>query len=630
MVEELHHECGIALVRLLKPLDYYDQAYGTPLYGLQVLKTLMNKMRTRGQDGAGVATIKLNTEPGNRFLSRKRDCSRNNLRKVWDGVYQNFDGLPREKLHDGTWLKANKPYTGEVLLGHLRYGTHGGNTIEQVHPFHRQSNWVARNLVLAGNFNLTNVNELFQSLIELGLHPKQKMDTVTIMEKMGHFLDEEVSNITQELRKEGHTEREISEMIFDLLDIHKILQRASRKFDGGFVMGGMLGFGDAFIMRDPHGIRPCYYYQDDDIVVAASERPAIQAALGLSFASIKELPAGHILSIKYSGKVQCLPYAEPVEKRACSFERIYFSRHNDREIYHERKQLGRNLAERVLKEIDYDLENTVFSFVPNTAEQAFYGLIEGVHDKLDEVKADRIAALGPKSDPEAIKAILKMRPRMERIVDKSDKMRTFISPDSTRREMIANIYDITYGLINDHTDTLVLIDDSIVRGATFRQRIVATMAKLKPKRIIVVSSAPQIRYPDCYGIDMSIMGDFVAFQALVSLMREHDQGHLLSEMRDRCEQELTKPLSEVRNILQELYALYSYEDISARVAELITPELIKPEVNVIYQTIEGLHTAIPEHTGDWYFSGNYPTPGGNAVALRSFMLYMEGKKERAY
>jgi amidophosphoribosyltransferase len=630
MVDQIHHECGIALVRLRKPLDYYEDHYGTPLHGLHVLKTLMNKMRNRGQDGAGMATIKLNVPPGNRFLSRKRDFSRNNLRKVWDGVFKNFEGLTPSQLHDGAWLKTNMPYTGEVLLGHLRYGTHGGNNMEQVHPFHRQNNWITRNVILAGNFNLTNVDELFETLIELGQHPKQKLDTVTILEKIGHFLDEEVESLASQLKKEGYTKREITEQIFDLLDVSKVLCRAAKKFDGGYVMGGMIGHGDAFIMRDPHGIRPCYYYVDDEFVVAASERPAIQAALNKSFHSIQELPPGHVLVVKHNGSYTITPFTEPQEKTSCSFERIYFSRHNDREIYLERKKLGYNLAQEVLESIDYDLDNTVFSFIPNTAEQAFYGLIEGIHDKLNTIKAQQIVALGAQATQEAVEKILAVRPRAERIADKTDKQRTFITPDIKRSDLINSIYDITFGLINDHVDTLVIIDDSIVRGSTLRQKIIAVLARLKPKRIVVVSSAPQIRYPDCYGIDMSIMGEFVAFQALVSLLREQNKTYLLDDMMERCQIEIERPASEVRNLVTELYSHFTYDQITDRIAQMITPDHIAPEVKLIYQTLDGLHAAVPNHTGDWYFSGRYPTPGGNRVAIKAFMLYMQGKKIRAY
>ena len=632
MSDVIKHECGIALIRLLQPLTYYQNKYGTAFYGLDKLRLLMQKQRNRGQDGAGMATIKLDPDPGTRYISRKRSVAPNYLDDLFDQIWKHFDGLPKDKIQDATWLKAHKPYIGELLLGHLRYGTHGDNSIETCHPFLRQNNWISRNLILAGNFNLTNVDELFQELLELGQYPKEKSDTVTVMEKIGHFLDDEVQRLHTWFKPEGYSNIEINDLIYDNLDVQRLLTRASKKFDGGYVMCGLIGHGDAFVMRDPNGIRPAYYYQDDEVAVVASERPAIQSVFNVHYQKVKELTPGHALIIKKKGSVEEKPFIEPSERNACSFERIYFSRGNDRDIYLERKQLGAQLVEPILKSVDFDFENTVFSFVPNTAETAFFGMIEGIHKRLDEIKEERILRLMEKEKlkPKKLSKIMALQPRIEKLILKDAKVRTFIADTTARGKLVSHVYDITYGLVKNHEDTLVLLDDSIVRGTTLRDSIIQIAARLKPKKIIIVSSAPQIRYPDCYGIDMSKMGEFVAFKALVELLEKKNKSHLLQEAYQRCKEQEYLPTEQVRNEIQALYDEFSYEDISRQIAAIVTPKGIKPEIEVIYQTIEGLHAACPDHKGDWYFSGNYPTPGGNRIVNRAFINYMEKKDVRAY
>jgi amidophosphoribosyltransferase len=630
MSDQIKHECGIALVRLLKPLEYYQEKYGTPFYGLNKLHLLLQKQRNRGQDGAGIATIKLHAKPGTRYISRKRSNNQQPLREIFDGIFSHFKDLTPEELTQTQWLKDNFPYLGEVMIGHLRYGTHGQNTIENVHPFLRQNNWINRNVVMAGNFNLTNVDELFDELIRLGQYPKEKSDTVTVMEKIGHFLDDEVQRLHTWFKPDGHTNQEINQLIFDQLDIQRLLRRASKKFDGGYVMVGMIGHGDAFVMRDPHGIRPAYYYQDDEILVVASERPAIQTTLNVHFDTIKELKRGHVLIAKYNGKVSEVPFIEAKEQRSCSFERIYFSRGTDKEIYNERKLLGAQLARPILEAVQYDFENTVFSFVPNTAEVAFYGLIEGLEKCLTEQKQAKILALGKKLDAENLNKILNANLRVEKITVKDEKLRTFIADDASRGEMVAHVYDVTYGQVRNEVDTLVLMDDSIVRGTTLRDSIIRITARLRPKKIIIVSSAPQIRYPDCYGIDMSKFGEFVAFKAAIELLKEQGKEALLTDIYNRCKIQEKKPRAEITNEVTALFAPFTDEEISKKIAQIVTPPNIEPIVEVIYQTIDGLHNACPNHKGDWYFSGNYPTPGGNRVVNQAFINYMENKNERAY
>ena len=630
MSDQIKHECGIALVRLLKPLSYYQEKYGTPFYGLNKLHLLMQKQRNRGQDGAGIATIKLDSKPGTRYISRKRDNSPRAIRQIFDGVFGYFKDLSPEQLKDTDFLKENFPFMGELMMGHLRYGTHGANSIESVHPFLRQNNFINRNLVLAGNFNLTNVDELFKELVALGQYPKEQSDTVTVMEKIGHFLDDEVQRLHTWFKPDGYTNQQINDLIAENLDIQRLLRRATKKFDGGYAMVGMVGHGDAFVMRDPNGIRPAYYYQDDEVVVVASERPAIQTTFDVHISKIQEIKPAHALIIKKNGKVSESQFTDVREQKSCSFERIYFSRGTDAEIYNERKKLGELLAKPLLKSINYDFENTVFAFVPNTAESAFFGLREGLVNELNEVKREKILALGKKISTETVDKILNSTLRIEKLVVKDEKQRTFIADAASRGEMMAHIYDVTYGIVNNEEDTLVLLDDSIVRGTTLRDSILAIASRLRPKKIIVVSSAPQIRYPDCYGIDMSKMGEFVAFQALVNLLERDGKTPLLQAAYEKSKAQSNESNDEIVNVLQPLYALYRDEEISAEIAKIVTPPNIKPEIEVIYQSIEGLHEACPNHKGDWYFSGNYPTPGGTRVVNKAFMNYMEKKDERAY
>ncbi|MBB4079438.1 amidophosphoribosyltransferase [Lewinella aquimaris] len=629
MSEAIHHECGLAMIRLKKPLDYYNKKYGTPLHGLKCLQLLMRKMRNRGQDGAGMATIKLDHPPGKKFISRKRSNASNYLDDLWAGVYKRFDVLTPEQLSDGEWLKENLPYTGEVMMGHLRYGTHSSNAIETCHPFLRQSNWKTRCLIVAGNFNLTNVNELFQELVELGQYPKEKSDTVTVLEKIGHFLDDEVQRIHSWHKPDGHTNIEINDIIADELDVQRLLKRASKKFDGGYVMGGMIGHGDAFVMRDPAGIRPAFYFEDDEFVAVASERPALQTVFDVPFEAIKEVEPGHALIIKKSGQTSMKPFTKLLPRAACSFERIYFSRGNDRDIYLERKELGRRLARQVAKAVKYDFDNTVVSYIPNTAETAFQGMIEGLEDELrwwrkKEMKRRK------KKGKNGFGKVLKTKVRNEKIVVKDGKTRTFIADTSSRDDMVSHVYDVTYGIVRDDIDTLVLLDDSIVRGTTMRDSIIKIVSRLRPKRIIIVSSAPQIRYPDCYGIDMSKMGEFVAFKAMEALLVEGGKKKLIKQVYKKAVAELKKPDKKQKNMVKQLYDQLKYEDVSKKIAQIMTPKGTKPKVDVIYQTIEDLQESCPNNNGDWYFSGNYPTPGGFRVVNKAFVNYMEGSGERAY
>ncbi len=631
MSDQIKHECGIALIRLLKPLEHYQENYGTPLYGIYTLQLLLQKMRNRGQDGAGVATIKLDPDPGTRYISRKRSNGPQYLKEVFQGIFQHFEPLTEKQLHDGAWLKANMPYTGEVLMGHLRYGTHGDNSIETCHPFVRLNNWITRNLVLAGNFNLTNVDELFDELVKLGQYPKEKSDTVTVLEKIGHFVDSEVERLFKWYKQDQTDNEQITSLIMENMDIQRILRNSCRKFDGGYVMAGMIGHGDAFIFRDPNGIRPCFYFANDEIVAAASERPALQTTLNISAKYVKELEPGYALIIRKNGHYEVVPFIEQREKKSCSFERIYFSRGSDKDIYKERKLLGHNLVEPIMKAVDSNFEDTVFTYVPNTAEAAFYGLMEGLHERLNQHKAEQLIASGGKMSAEEINTLLAKQPRIEKLANKDEKLRTFIANIDSRHEMVSYVYDVTYGIIRNNKDTLVLLDDSIVRGTTLRDSIIRMVGKrLKPKRIIVVSSAPQIRYPDCYGIDMSKMGDFVAFKALVEILHEQGKKKLLDDCYARCKAQMHLPKDQITNEVKSLYAEVSEECISKRIAKIVSPSDLDIEVDVIYQTVEGLHRAIPNHTGDWYFTGDYPTPGGNKVVNRAFMFYMDGVDQRAY
>lgn len=629
MSDFIKHECGLAFIRLLQPLEYYQDKYGTALYGLNKLQLLLQKQRNRGQDGAGLATIKIGMPPGQRYISRKRSNSPQYLKDLFTKVFHHFNDLSQEQLRDIDFLKKHVPFTGEVLLGHLRYGTHGDNSIETVHPFLRQNNWMTRNLVLAGNFNLTNVDEMFDQLVDLGQFPKEKSDTVTVLEKIGHFLDDEVQRLYNWFKPDGYSNQEINELIFKHLDMQRVITKAHKKFDGGYVMAGMVGHGDAFILRDPSGIRPAFFYEDDEVVAMASERPAIQTAFNVPLNTIKEVEPGHVLTVKRDGRISMKPYTEQLPRNSCSFERIYFSRGTDRDIYLERKKLGAQLAKPVLETVDFDLEKTVFTFIPNTAEVSFYGLIEGVNDFMDGYRVKRIREMKEATDEE-LNEIMKQRPRVEKLVVKDAKMRTFIADEVVRGDMISHVYDVTYGLVENDVDTLVLLDDSIVRGSTMRDSIIRIVSRLKPKRIIVLSSAPQIRYPDCYGIDMSKMNEFVAFQAMIHLLKENGKMELLDEVYAACKAQEHLPKEKIKNEVRRLYDEFEYEEISAKISEILTPDDVDIPVDVIYQTIDGLHIACPDNKGDWYFSGNYPTPGGNKVLNKAFINYMEKKNVRAY
>lgn len=624
----------MAFIRLLKPLSYYQQKYGTALYGLNKLYLLMEKQHNRGQDGAGVATIKLDIEPGKRYISRHRSMASNAVADIFEYIQKKFAEIQKEmpeKMADAEWLKEHVSFTGEVLLGHLRYGTHGKNSIESCHPFLRQNNWMTRNLVIAGNFNMTNVDELLQQLYDLGQHPKEQADTVTVLEKMGHFIDTEVQGLFDQYKREGLDDNaEISKLIANDMDVAKILRKSAKNWDGGYTIAGILGHGDAFVMRDPVGIRPAYYYYNDEIVVAASERPALQTAFNIPIDEIKEIRPGHALIVKKNGKVTEQMFSEPVEKKACSFERIYFSRGSDASIYRERKQLGRLLCPQILNTIDHDIKNTVFSYIPNTAEVAFYGMVEGVHKYIKKYQRDKLLNRADKISEEELTEVLSLAPRVEKIAIKDVKLRTFITQDADRSEMVAHVYDTTYGLIKNGTDTLVVLDDSIVRGTTLKQSILKILDRLGPTKVVVVSSAPQIRYPDCYGIDMSRMGEFVAFEAAISLLKEQGKEKIITDVYQQCKDGLKLPKEDVKNYVKAIYAPFTDQEISDRIAQIITPKNIKAEVKVLYQTLDNLHIACPDHTGDWYFSGDYPTPGGNKVVNRAFVNWMEGKNQRAY
>jgi amidophosphoribosyltransferase len=633
MSDSIKHECGIAFIRLLKPLSFYQEKYGTSLYGLNKLYLLMEKQHNRGQDGAGIATIKLNVKPGNRYISRHRSMEKNAVQDIFSYVMKKFAEVEKENpelLKDAQWLKENISFTGEVLLGHLRYGTHGKNSIEACHPFLRQNNWMTRNLVIAGNFNMTNVDELLQQLYDLGQHPKERADTVTVLEKIGHFLDDENQFLFDQFKREGYDNAEISQLIANHLKVNRILKKSAKTWDGGYTIAGIFGHGDAFVLRDPAGIRPAYYYQDDEIFVAASERPALQTALNIKIGQVKEIEPGHAMIIKRDGTITDEIFREPVEKKACSFERIYFSRGSDADIYRERKRLGQLLCPRIMDRVNHDLEHTVFSYIPNTAEVSFYGLVEGLHAYTKQRQKDALLLSRDHLTDDELDRILKITPRIEKLAIKDVKLRTFITQDADRTDMVAHIYDTTYGLIKRDVDTLVAMDDSIVRGTTLKQSILRIFDRLGPVKIIIVSSAPQIRYPDCYGIDMSRMGEFVAFDAAIQLLKERGMEQTIIEVYNKCKAQADLPKEKVINHVKEIYAPFTPEEISIKIAEIITPKEIGAKVEVIYQTLEGLHEACPDHLGDWYFSGDYPTPGGNKVVNRAFMNWMEGKNSRAY
>lgn len=633
MSDEIKHECGIALLRMLKPLNYYQKKYGTSFYGLNKLYLLMEKQHNRGQDGAGVASIKLDVEPGRKYIDRLRSIGGKPIQEIFEQINSQFSTVQKEnpsKLKDTTWLKTNLEFTGELLLGHLRYGTYGRNDIAYCHPFLRQNNWMTKNLVVAGNFNLTNVDELFDLLVTIGQHPKEKSDTVTVLEKIGHFLDVENERLFEKFKKKGQTRVEISASIASNLDVPGILQNASKEWDGGYAMAGMIGHGDAFVLRDPSGIRPTFYYHDAEIAVVTSERPAIQTAFNVPVEEIKEINPGCALIIKKDGTIKEVEINKPLAKMACSFERIYFSRGSDKDIYNERKELGRLVCPSVFKAVDYDMKNTVFSFIPNTAEVAFYGMMKGVEDYINFIKKEKILKLGASQDLEKLNEILSIRPRAEKIAIKDAKLRTFITEDTSRNDLVAHVYDVTYGTVKKHTDNLVVIDDSIVRGTTLKKSIIKILDRLNPKKIIVVSSAPQLRYPDCYGIDMAKLGDFIAFQAAIELLKETGQESIIDEVYKKCKKQIGLPKEQIVNHIKKIYAPFTVEEISSKISQLVTTSEIKSEVQVIYQTVEALHLACPNHKGDWYFTGNYPTPGGNKVANKAFINYIEGKNERAY
>ena len=633
MSDAIKHECGIALLRLKKPLDFYLQKYGSALYGVNKLHLLMEKQHNRGQDGAGLANIKFDMEPGERYISRTRSIAKSPIQDIFDQINERFEQIAEENpdnLKDVDYLKKNAGFTGELFLGHLRYGTFGRNSIESCHPFLRQNNWITRNLVVAGNFNLTNVDDLFDVLVQVGQHPKEKSDTVTVLEKIGHFLDVENDELLKQYKTLGYSNTAIYQKIAEQINLVKILKKASEDWDGGYAMAGLLGHGDAFVLRDPNGIRPAFWYEDDEICVVASERPVIQTAFNLKVEDIQELKPGHALIIKKNGNVTEELINEPLTPLKCSFERIYFSRGSDSDIYKERKALGRLIVPQVLKAVDYDFDNSVFSFIPNTAEVSFYGLIKGLEEHLNEEKIKQIQTLGANPSLEAIEEIIHRRARIEKLAIKDAKLRTFITQDDTRDDLVANVYDITYGGIRPYTDNLIVIDDSIVRGTTLKQSILQILDRLNPKKIVVVSSAPQIRFPDCYGIDMAKMGDFIAFEATIQLLRDTNQTALIDEVYKKCLKQVNLPKEQVRNYVKEIYAPFTDEQISAKIAELLTPPTIKAKVEIVFQSVENLHIACPNHLGDWYFTGNYPTPGGNKVVNKAFINWMEKRNERAY
>ncbi len=630
MSEQIKHECGVALIRHLKPLSYYLEKYGSPLYGLNKLYLLMEKQHNRGQDGAGVASIRFDPEPGEQYIFRKRSIDSNPIEAIFQYI-QGFFGNVKdpEKLKDAEWLKKNVPYYGELLLGHLRYGTYGDRGLRFCHPIIRQNNWMSRNLVVAGNFNMTNNEELFNHLVNIGQHPRAKNDTVTVLEKIGHFLDEENERLYNHFRQAGYSKRQISPLIAKHLSLENVLKDSAHDLDGGYAMTGMTGHGDAFVFRDPNGIRPAYYYQDDEILVVTSERPAIKTAFNVPFADIPEIKPGHALISKKDGTVSEKEILPPKKKLSCSFERIYFSRGTDEEIYQERKMLGKLLTHDVLKSVDYDFENSIFSYIPNTSETAFIGLLKGLENYLNDYKKAQIQQ-NPNMSDEALTNLLNLTPRLEQMAVKDAKLRTFITDDNARDELVAHVYDTSYGVVRPHVDQLAVLDDSIVRGTTLKQSIISILGRLKPKKIVIVSSAPQIRYPDCYGIDMSKLGEFIAFRAAISLLEEKNQAHIIDEVYEKCKNQEEAPPSQHENHVKAIYDPLDTREVSQKIAELIKPESLDSEVDVIFQSIENLHQACPKNKGDWYFTGNFPTAGGNKVMNKAFINYYEGSDERAY
>lgn len=632
MSDFLKHECGIALLRLLKPLSYYKEKYGNAFYGIDKMYLMLEKQHNRGQDGAGVASIKLGMQPGERYISRARSNAESPIKDLFSSVNQSIKrrvDLNPDLLKNLDELKKEAPFIAEVFLGHVRYGTYGENSLESVHPFLRQNNWKARNLLVAGNFNLTNVDELFQNLIDLGQHPKAKADTVTVMEKIGHFLDEQVTELYYDLKKDGFTKKEASAEIANRISVSKILEKSAKNWDGGYAMAGMFGHGDSFVLRDPAGIRPAYYYVDDEIAIVASERPVIQTVFNVPLNSVKELNPGEAIVIKHYGEVKFHQILEPLEKKACSFERIYFSRGSDAEIYEERKELGRLLIDQVMEAIDNDIHNTVFSYIPNTAEASYFGMLEAANDELNKEKSKMIMQEKEDMTDLRIKEILSTKLRSEKIAIKDAKLRTFITQDNSRDDMVAHVYDVTYGVILP-TDNLVIIDDSIVRGTTLRNSIIRILDRLNPKKIIVISSAPQIRYIDCYGIDMARLDQLIAFKAAEQLHRERGTEYIIEEVYEKCKKDVASNEINIKNHVQEFYATFTDEEISAKISEMLTGPSINAEIQIIYQRVENLHKACPKNLGDWYFTGNYPTRGGNRISNKAFINYYEGKEDRAY
>ncbi|HOH83482.1 MAG TPA: class II glutamine amidotransferase [Bacteroidales bacterium] len=633
MSESIKHECGIAFIRLLQPLEYYRLKYNTPLYGLNKLMLMMEKQHNRGQDGAGIACIKLDLEPGMRFINRSRSNSSQPITDIFSPAYTALKELRKTKpslYSDVNWLKHNADFVGELYLGHLRYGTFGKNSIETCHPFIRENSWETKNIVLAGNFNLTNVDELFNKLISLGQHPVETTDTVTILEKIGHFLDEENEDLYQSYKKQGVSKKDVSALIAADLDVQRLLTRAARDWDGGFVLAGMIGHGDAFVMRDPAGIRPAYYYADDEVVVVASERPAIMTTFNVAIEKVNEILPGNALIVKKDGSYRLSQFVQPAKKMSCSFERIYFSRGTDKDIYLERKKLGSFLVPSILKAIDYDLENTVFSYIPNTAAVAYYGMMGALEKFCDGVKKDRIMQAGNDITAKELEKILAFHPRFEKVAVKDMKLRTFITQDKDRDDLVAHVYDVSYGIIRDYADTIVVIDDSIVRGTTLRESIIRMLDRLNPKRIIIASSAPQIRYPDCYGIDMAKLNDFIAFRAAIALLHETKQDDVINRVYKKCKAQEHLPKEKIVNYVKEIYEPFTPERIAEKITQLLVPEDIRARVQIIFQSVSDLHAACPGNTGDWYFSGDYPTPGGNKVVNRSFINYIEKRNERGY
>lgn len=632
MSDAIKHECGISLIRLLKPLEYYKEKYGTAFYGVNKMYLMMEKQHNRGQDGAGFASIKLDMPAGSRYMSRVRSAEQQPIQDIFAQINQRISKelQANPAYQDSVALqKQHVPYIGELLLGHVRYGTFGKNSIESVHPFLRQNNWMHRNLIVAGNFNMTNAKELFENLVTLGQHPKEDADTVTVMEKIGHFLDDAVAKLYKQIKKEGYTKMEASAIIAERLNVGKILKKASKNFDGGYAMAGLIGHGDAFVLRDPAGIRPAYYYADEEVVVVASERPAIQTVFNVPFEAVKELDPGSAILVKKNGEMNIKQILAPLERKACSFERIYFSRGSDKEIYQERKALGKYLFPQILDSIKGDIRNTVFSYIPNTAETSFFGMVREAQNHMNREKEAQILAIGRDITSAELHEILEVRPRIEKVAIKDAKLRTFITQDSGRDDLVAHVYDVTYGSVKQ-TDNLVIIDDSIVRGTTLEKSILKILDRLGPKKIVVVSSAPQIRYPDCYGIDMAKLEDFIAFRAALALHKERNTMDVVENIYKKCVAQLATKDADVVNYVTEFYAPFTVEEISQKIGQLLTGPEIKAEVEIVYQSIENLHLACPENLGDWYFTGNYPTPGGNRVVNRAFVNFFEGKNERAY